>query len=128
MASVDAAGVLFFPTLFRHAHDAYEAFMTDQGIALHETLADGRYAVPIVHAEADFHRPLSHGTDVTIMLEVARLGESSFTVAYRFIDPAGESCATARTVHVVIERAGGMRRPVPESWRERLAAHSAPID
>ena len=28
---IDAAGVLFFAHLYRHAHDAYEAFMSDIG-------------------------------------------------------------------------------------------------
>jgi 1,4-dihydroxy-2-naphthoyl-CoA hydrolase len=123
MSSADPAGVLFFPELFRHTHDAYEAFMAANGMTLSGILAQGRYAVPIVHAEADYRRPLRHGASVTVSVAVAKLGESSFTIEFQFRDAAGEACATARTVHVVIDRNTGSRSIIPEPWRVRLAAH-----
>jgi 1,4-dihydroxy-2-naphthoyl-CoA hydrolase len=126
MSSVDAAGVLYYPELFRHAHDAYEAFMAANAMALHEILAAGRRALPIVHAEADYRRPLTHGTAVTVELVVARLGESSFVVDYAFRGSDGVPCASVRTVHVLIDRASGTREALPEAWRSRLQDHVAP--
>ena len=35
---IDAAGVLFFAHLYRHAHDAYEAFMSNIGFSLDEII------------------------------------------------------------------------------------------
>jgi 1,4-dihydroxy-2-naphthoyl-CoA hydrolase len=123
MSSVDPAGVLFFPELFRHAHDAYEAFMADVGVALDRILAEGEYALPIVHAEADYTRPLRHGTRVSVGTQISKLGESSFVVDFDFRDEDGQSCATAKTVHVVIERGTGKRTTLPDAWRTRLAPH-----
>lgn len=120
MSSVDAAGVLFFPELFRHAHDAYEAFMADLGISLDGVLAEGRYAIPIVHAEADYKRPLDHGAQVTVVVQIIKLGESSFVVDCDFRDAGGGSCATTRTVHVAIDRATGKTAAIPDAWRSRL--------
>jgi 1,4-dihydroxy-2-naphthoyl-CoA hydrolase len=120
MSSVDAAGVLFFPELFRHAHDAYEAFMAEIGIGLHGILADGRYAVPIVHAEADYTRALKHGATVTVTVKISKLGESSFVVDYDFRNADGTSCATTRTVHVVIDRSTGRTADIPDPWRSRF--------
>ncbi len=126
MSSADPAGVLFYPALFRHAHDAYEAFMRENEMALDAMLADGRYALPIAHAEADYRRPLRHGNAVTVSVVISRLGESSFTIDFDFRDDSGESCATARSVHVLIDRATGAPSPIPEAWRRRLESHLHP--
>jgi 1,4-dihydroxy-2-naphthoyl-CoA hydrolase len=123
MSSVDAAGVLFYPELFRHAHDAYEGLMAQIGIALDGILADGRYAVPIVHAEADYKRPLKHGATVAVAVQITKLGESSFVVDYDFRDASGGSCATTQTVHVVIDRSTGKTAVIPDPWRTCFEAH-----
>ena len=120
MSSVDAAGVLFFPELFRHAHDAYEAFMADIGIALDGILAEERYALPIVHAEADYKQPLVHGVAVRVAVQINKLGKRSFVVDYNFQDASGTSYATTQTVHVLIDRSTGKPAAIPEHWRTRL--------
>lgn len=126
MSSADPAGVLFYPALFRHAHDAYEAFMRENEMALEAILAEGRHALPIAHAEADYRRPLRHGAAVTVAVTIGRLGESSFNVDFDFRDDSGISCATAHSVHVVVDRTTGARTPIPETWRRRLEKHLQP--
>ena len=114
----DAAGVLFFGHLFRHAHDAYEAWMAGLGFPLDALLRDGALRLPIVHAEADYRRPLRHGDAVTVRLAVAELGDSAFTVAYDFLDAGRGRAASARTVHVGIDADG--RRGLPDPLRAAL--------
>jgi 1,4-dihydroxy-2-naphthoyl-CoA hydrolase len=123
MSSTDPAGVLFYPALFRHAHDAYEALMRDSGLALDTILGEGGYALPIAHAEADYRRPLRHGESVEVAVVITRLGESAFTVEFDFRNSAGESCATARSVHVLLDLATGTPISLPEPWRARLQKH-----
>jgi 1,4-dihydroxy-2-naphthoyl-CoA hydrolase len=121
MSSVDRAGVLFYPELFRHAHDAYEAFMTELGQDLAGLIDARERALPIVHAEADYLRPLRHGTRTRVRVWVERIGRTSFAIAAEFIGPSGEPCARVSTVHVCIEPAGGQPLPLPEDLRARLA-------
>lgn len=109
----DAAGVLFFAHLLRHAHDAYETFMAGIGHDLPALLRAGRTLLPIVHAEADYHHPIRHGDALRIRLDVERLGASSFTLHYAFRDTAGTVLAEARTVHVQLARTGGPEPLVP---------------
>ncbi len=116
----DAAGVLFFAHLFRHAHDAYEAFMAARGLLLHRIIAEGEWGLPLVHAEADYTRPLHHGDVVAVHLEVESMGERSFTLGYRF-ECKGACCATARTVHVAVDRSG-RAIGLPETVMEILRA------
>ena len=120
LSSVDRAGVLFYPELFRHAHDAYEVFMAHLGEDLSDILAEESMLLPIVHAEADFHRPLRHGEDVTVRVRVVEVGESSYTMGFEFVDGSGALCASVRSVHVCVDL--GRRSPValPEGLREKL--------
>lgn len=114
----DAAGVLFFAHLFRHAHDAYEAWMARLGFPLDAMLRDGELRLPLVHAEADYRRPLHHGAAVTVQLIPAAVGERSFTLDYRFQTADGALAATARTVHAAIDTHG--RRSLPPQLRQAL--------
>lgn len=119
---VDAAGILFFAHLFRHAHDAYECFMDARGLALHRLLEAGAHLMPLVHAEADYLRPLRQGDRVRVLVETARLGGTSFTVAYTFLGPQGTEVARARTVHALVDRQSFQPVPLPESLRTALGS------
>ncbi|WP_459870783.1 acyl-CoA thioesterase [Endothiovibrio diazotrophicus] len=117
----DAAGVLFFAHLLRHAHDAYEGLMAAGGMPLAGVVAEGAFHLPIVHCEADYRAPLRHGDKVAVAVTVARVGESAFTLRYRFT-AGGEEAAAATTVHVALDPASRAKRPLPAPLRALLAA------
>ena len=120
LADTDAAGVLFYGHLFRHAHDAFEAFMARCGHPVPEIVAAGEWGLPIAHAKADYLRPMRHGEAITVELTVRELGEHSFRLGYRFRGPGGTLRARAETVHVATGRADGATRPLPEPLRTSL--------
>ncbi|KAA6186026.1 acyl-CoA thioesterase [Thiohalocapsa marina] len=117
----DAAGVLFFAHLFRRAHDAYEAWMASLGFPLPEMIREGRIALPLVHAEADYRRPLRHGDGVQVEISIAALETSRFSIDYRFQTEQG-TAATARTVHACIHPGEKGARPLPEPLHAMLRA------
>jgi 1,4-dihydroxy-2-naphthoyl-CoA hydrolase len=121
----DAAGVLFFAHLFRHAHDAYEGFMAALGQPLDGLLRDG-CRLPLVHAEADYLQPIRHGEEIRVTVSLAALGETSFTLDYGFQDFSGEVRARARTVHVQLaEKSGGAAGAASISGHLREALSAA---
>ncbi len=122
LSSVDRAGVLFYPELFRHAHDACEAFLAHIGQPLHELLAAGAMALPVVHAEADYLAPLRHGVEVETVVTVGAVGDTSFRLDCAFYTPGGDLAARARSVHVCIDTGGGRPLPLPAALRQRLQA------
>jgi 1,4-dihydroxy-2-naphthoyl-CoA hydrolase len=104
----DSAGVLFFGHLFRHAHDAYEAAMARIGWPIDRLIRGGELGLPVVHADADFRRPLRHGDPVRVALAVETVARERFTVGYQFWRD-DERAAIAKTVHVAIDpRSGGV--------------------
>jgi 1,4-dihydroxy-2-naphthoyl-CoA hydrolase len=87
----DAAGVMHFHELFRWCHEAWEESLTRYGIATatifpgcRDTSRVPTVALPVVHCEADFQRPVHGGDDLRILLEPQRLNPGSFEVKYRF--------------------------------------------
>ncbi len=123
----DAAGVLFFAHLFRHAHDAYEALMATAGFPLQGLIRDG-VALPIVHAQAHYQAPMRQGDRIRVAVTVTEVRRRSFRLDYRFIDLRGNPCAQARTVHVL---AGpGITQALPDELREaffRWQTHPDPV-
>lgn len=117
----DAAGVLFFGHLFRHTHDAYEAFMESIGHPIAGIIAGGEAPLPVTHAEADYLRPLRHGDAVEVAVSVLEIRRRSFEIGYSFRNIAGEPCATARTTHVQIGGGGPGAGSLRDSLKGALA-------
>ena len=122
LSYVDAAGRIFFPRLLEWAHQVQEGFLYARGIPLSRWLDSGPH-FPVVHAEADYLRPLRLGDLTRVELRVEHLGLTSFRFGYRFL-VGGDVHATARTVHVAVDPGRGSR-PLPETLREALTLAKA---
>jgi YbgC/YbaW family acyl-CoA thioester hydrolase len=119
---VDRAGVMFFAHLFRHAHDAYEAWLAGAGVPLGD-LAEGRPCrLPLVHAEADYRAPLRHADEVSLTLSVEAVGNTSFTLICDLRQGGGPPCARVRTVHVAVDPVTERPVALPARLREVLGS------
>lgn len=77
----------------------------------------------VVATSCDYFEPLAFPGDVEVGLATDRLGRSSVT--YRLgVFPAGgqRAAAEGRFTHVCASRAGRSPVPLPDHWREALAA------
>ena len=88
----DAAGVVHFLELFRWCHETWEESLEKYGIALQEifptTQINSRQldvALPIVHCEANYFKPLYVGDTITIELNPEKLDESSFVLRFKLV-------------------------------------------
>ena len=117
----DAAGLLFFAHQFTIAHDAYETFMSEQGVGFRKILRDNDYKLAIVHASADFMKQLSVGDALTVEMRAEKVSTHSFILVYELFDAAGAKVGTARTVHVCIDAASGLKKPLPEKIKAAMA-------
>lgn len=121
----DAAGVMHFLQLLRWCHEAYEESLERFGLPTAELFpAPGRIpavALPIVHCQADYRRPLVCGDPLAIALTPLRLDPGSFEVRYRF-SCEGEEVAQGLTRHLAIETTSRRRCPLPPSLNRWLEA------
>jgi YbgC/YbaW family acyl-CoA thioester hydrolase len=116
----DPAGVLFYGRVFELFHQGYAALIEAAGVPYETHFGIRGYATPIVHAEADYKRPIRPGTDIDVAVSVERLGESSLTFAFRITDATGTVLATGREVHVTVDPASFTTRPLPDELRAAL--------
>jgi len=116
----DAAGILYFANQFRIVHVAYERLLDRIGYPLRQIIRDTVFLIPVVHAEADFHQPLTMGDTVEIALSIAAIGESSFTLAYRLYSLDGDLVGSAGTVHVMADGKTKTPIPLPPDFKNRL--------
>ena len=105
----DPAGIVFFAHYLRIAHEAYEAWLDSVGQPLSIWVENARAGLPIATATAVYHRSLRIGERIVVTVELKRLGHTSYTLRYMFLDAAGESTTEVETVHVHLDSA--TRRP-----------------
>jgi len=118
--NTDAAGLLFFAEQFRLAHDAYESFMESIGYPFAPLIRNSDFLLPIVHAEADFLKPLSTGDRLEIQVKAEKVGDSSFTLAYALMRNRSEPVGTVTTVHVLINKRDGSSLSLLPELRQKL--------
>lgn len=116
LRDTDATGVLFFTEQMRLAVQAFEEYLKSTGSSLRALLDACDCLMPIVHAEADYFAPLQMGDDIEITIELACIGNSSFTLNYKFIKVENRvEVGTASIVHVTVSKRTKSKISLPES-------------
>ncbi|MBW4440901.1 MAG: acyl-CoA thioesterase [Plectolyngbya sp. WJT66-NPBG17] len=102
-SETDAAGVVYFANVLTFCHEAYEASLVASGINARSFFSGQEIAVPIVHAEVDFFKPMFCGDQITISLVPNLLKPSEFEISYHLFNQLPHyAIAKALTRHVCI--------------------------
>ena len=126
----DAAGVMHFHQLLRWCHEAWEESLERYGIAAGSVFPGCRgqqrwpaVALPVVHCQADFNRPVHGGDRLQVHLEPQRLDPGCFEVRSEFhLDATVVACGLIR--HLAIRSDSRQRCALPEAvelWLEASA-------
>ena len=78
-------------------------------------------SIIVARIEIDFRAPLELGETVEISVRAARFGTKSFDLEYE-LRAGGRLVAEAKSVCVGYDYESGETVPIPETWREQLAA------
>lgn len=115
----DAAGLIFFSNQFKMVHEAYETLLESIGLGFATLIRKKDYFLPIVHAEADYQRPLFVGDRLVISVAVEHIGKTSFTFTYT-LKRDSELVGTAKTVHVTVDKKTKKKIPLPREMRKAV--------
>jgi YbgC/YbaW family acyl-CoA thioester hydrolase len=116
----DPAGVLFFGRVFELVSDAYEELIRLAFLRFEDVFRAREFLVPIVHAEADYRRPIWVGEQVTLRLEIQRIGRSSLTYGFEVLDDSGELRVRGRIVHAFVDSSSFETIEIPPHVRQQL--------
>ena len=123
LGDTDAAGVVYFARGLEICHEAYEESLAGSQISLKQMLGEKKIALPIVHAEIDFFRPLFCGDLITIHLTTDLINNSEFIINYQIFNVANPDkiIIQAKTNHVSIDPVKRIRIDLPQivlNWLE----------
>jgi len=123
-SDADPAGLLFYPRALGIAHDAVEAMIARSALGRDEWFASPRHLAPLRRAEADFFHPLRPGDQITARATVEKLGKTSVTFRVDLLGPAGRTCVTIRTTHVLVDQTTSRPAPLTTAIREAFSTPS----
>jgi acyl-CoA thioester hydrolase len=117
----DAAGIYHNTAVVRFVESAEAALMRDRG--LHDYFPKA----PRVRYEVEFAAPLRFGQEVTVVVELTRLGDSSMTFSFEVWGEEFEGRPRTRAAHgsyvtVHVAEHGRKSSRWPESWRAALTS------
>ncbi|MDJ0553352.1 MAG: thioesterase family protein [Microcoleaceae cyanobacterium MO_207.B10] len=118
----DAAGVVYFANVLAMCHEAYEASLVAFGINLKVFFSNQEIAIPIIHANVDFRRPMFCGDDLSIEVMPKNWGDDEFEISYQiFFKEMGEKwVARANTKHVCIQPQTRSRQQLSDEMKRWL--------
>jgi 1,4-dihydroxy-2-naphthoyl-CoA hydrolase len=131
----DAAGVMHFHQLLRWCHEAWEESLERYGIAASAVFpgagpgvvptdpdaGPAAVALPIIHCQADYLRPIHCGDRLRLDLEPRRLDPMAFEVSTRF-QRDGAEVARGLIRHLAITSVNRRRCTLPEPIQRWLEA------
>ncbi len=123
LADTDAAGVVYFAKVMEICHEAYEEWLVTIGVSLPKLLQEKKIALPIVHGEIDFFRPLFCGDKLEIKLQPKAVNDTEFAIAYQIfkLSAPAKAIVTATTNHVCINPLTRTRIPLPSAIIQSLS-------
>ena len=102
------------------AYECSEEFFEKTEFGVKKILEGGKFLIPVVHAEADYFKPLRMGDKIEIKMTLSPLGKSSFALSYAFFNESNELAANVRTVNVMVDTESGKSIEIPEELKKIL--------
>ena len=125
----DPAGIVFYPQFFVLLHEVQEDFLAHIGFPEHDLIAGGT-GVPIVDLKTEFLGMCRNGDQLTMSLELTKIGNSSIGMHYEvqgsppvpdeFENRTGALKLRAHGVVVYSELPHGKPVRIPEGLRSAL--------
>lgn len=120
----DPAGIVFYPQYFVLLNGVMEDWVDALGIGFADLVSRRRIGLPTVRLEADFRAVSRFGDQVTMALEVERLGGKSLTLALRCEGADGELRMAMRQVVVTTSLETHAAVAVPADLREAIEGYA----
>ena len=125
MYDTDSAQILFFGNQFRLINDVFEDFLEEIGFGTRH-LFKSDWGLVFVHAESDYLSPSRVGDELTISLEISKIGNTSFSVNYTLKrEKDGTLVGTSKSSHVTISQKTMKKCNLPSNLKNKLLRYTS---
>jgi 4-hydroxybenzoyl-CoA thioesterase len=122
-SDVDRAGIAYYPRVIHWLHVAFEEFFEQFcGVPYATVLEKENLGFPAVDLKTEFVRPCRFGEVLTVLVSLARVGNSSSTFHYRIVGASGEERVRAFVTVVCVRLDSLQSTPLPPRYREKFVA------
>ncbi len=123
LADTDAAGVIYFSNLLSICHEAYEDYLTSSNLNFRDLVYHGAIALPIVHSEIDFFKPIFCGDRIIIELTSHLIKNYKFEINYQIYPELSPDLilARAKTHHVCLDQKTRSKVDLPDLIRKLVS-------
>ncbi|MCX7798532.1 MAG: acyl-CoA thioesterase [Melioribacter sp.] len=122
----DPVGIIFYGNFFQYVHTAYEEFINSLKLKIN-FFNDYEYALPIIHAKADYKAPVRFGEIITVNIIVTKLKKSSFELSYEILNQKNIIVTKIKTVHVCVYKNNFKKTLLPKELFDSLKDHYSTI-
>jgi 1,4-dihydroxy-2-naphthoyl-CoA hydrolase len=122
MYDSDIAGIIYFASQFRFAHEAFESFLDEYNISIQRMFTELDYIFVIVNANSDYLAPIYVSDVLEITCGVSAVGTSSFTMSYTLVKKGQTECVgRVSTTHVCLDKRTRTPLPIPQEFLEIIS-------
>ena len=119
MFDTDCANVIFFGSQFRYFHEAIEVLFDQIGVPFSVMFSTSPFLFVVVHASADFIKPLTIGDAIEIQTRLKEMGDSSCTLLFEMFRE-GTLVGRGEIVQVCLDAKARTKMRIPDSFREKV--------
>ena len=116
----DAAGLIFFGSIFSITQDAFESLFSQIGFDFGKIFKSGNFITPVVHAESNYIKPIILGDQLSIKVTNEKIGKTSFAMNYDFLNQKNILVAQVKIINVVIGHKNRKKKLIPKDLRQAL--------
>ncbi|MFQ5655148.1 MAG: acyl-CoA thioesterase [Planctomycetota bacterium] len=118
-ADVDAAGIVYAPTLLHYCHVAFEDFFeATHGVPYSGWIVERRIGFPSVRVDAAFAAPVRYGDPLELLVTIPRVGRTSVDFHYEGRASAALEVFEVNATKVCIDLDSFEPREIPAELRE----------
>lgn len=122
----DPAGIVFYPQYFVLFNDLIESWIDElMPEGYHGIIGVRRVGMPTVHLEVDFKAVSKMGDEVTLSIDVQRVGQASLTLVWACTGSDGVLRMSATQTIVTTSLDTHKAIAIPDDLREAIVASAA---
>lgn len=118
----DPAGIMFFGNILDIAHDLFEEFIQQTDLSWKYWFEAKDWGCPIRNCQIDYVSPMKPGEYYHVKIGVSRIGDSSFTMQYQFMNGT-QLTAQLSMVHTFINPKSFTKMTMPEKVKITLTKY-----